>query len=472
MNPSPVVKRVGVFPWQPWPLSAWRWWSDPVRAERLAALRVGVALCLLLDLAFTYAPAVDQFFGPANMGVPDWFAWVRNSPRLSWSLLSGVGDPIVSQLALAVFAATSAWLLFDHLARCCSARPAEPARYSLLAWLGSGALFVAGVWSRELRDTESTGLLAVLPLALAGVALLWMMLHALAAWWRGHPWRGLFSRQTVFLATGLLAGAGIWLNHVERVELDPLVLRLLGPWHADPLLLRVAMGVWIASAALLLVGFGSRAAAFVAWALSLSFGHLNLYIDNAGDSVRFIILFYLMLFPCGASWSIDAWWRGRNRPPTIAMISPWALRLLFLQMILIYFCNGAYKLLGEAWWSGESLAYVLRDLALSRVSPSTLPLPLWAARWMTWSVLVWEVSFPLLVLSRWTRPLALLAGVSFHLGIFATMELGYFVPYMLCLYLPLLPWENWIGHKVGEAAKTQDAEQAPPDNNESPPPRP
>ena len=37
------VRFVGVDPWLPWPLSAWRWWTEPVAAERLAALRIGLA---------------------------------------------------------------------------------------------------------------------------------------------------------------------------------------------------------------------------------------------------------------------------------------------------------------------------------------------------------------------------------------------------------------------------------------------
>ena len=60
--------------------------------------------------------------------------------------------------------------------------------------------------------------------------------------------------------------------------------------------------------------------------------------------------------------------------------------------------------------------------------------------------MVWEVSFALLVLNRWTRIVALLFGVGFHLGILATMELGYFVPYALCLYVPLVPWE-WVADR-------------------------
>ena len=62
---------------------------------------------------------------------------------------------------------------------------------------------------------------------------------------------------------------------------------------------------------------------------------------------------------------------------------------------------------------------------------------------MTWAVLVWEAGFPLLVSLRWTRTVTLLFGVLFHLGIGLSLELGGFAFYMMCLYLPLVPWERF-----------------------------
>src|SRR5262249_11043378 len=119
-------------------------------------------------------------------------------------------------------------------------------------------------------------------------------------------------------------------------------------------------------------------------------------IDNAGDVVRGIILFYLILCPCGAAWSLDSWlrrrWRGRQGA---VKIYPWALRLLFLQMVLIYFLNGAYKLFGDNWLSGSSLYYVLCDITLTRVSYAQLPIGYEMTQALSWSVLVWETGFPL-----------------------------------------------------------------------------
>src|SRR5262249_32077866 len=187
------------------------------------------------------------------------------------------------------------------------------------------------------------------------------------------------------------------------------------------------------------------------------------YIGNAGDSIRGILLFYLILCPSGAAWSLDSWrQRRRGRLVGPAYVYPWALRLLFLQMVFIYFFNGLYKVIGPAWQAGDSLSYVLRDLVLSRFSASQLALPRWLTQILTYSVVIWEVGFPLWVANRWTRTPALLFGVAFHLGSGLTMELGGFVPYMLVMYLPLVPWERWIGRAkpAGESATLRGQQQS------------
>lgn len=320
---------VGVSPWLPWPMSASRWWTRPVRAERLAALRIGLALILLLDLLGTYGPNLYRFYGGNSLGDPALFEYQFEAPRWYWSLLHGVTDPLV---------------------------------------------------------------------------------------------------------------------------------------------FRGAMTAWIVATALLLVGFWTRPSAVVVWALSTSFSTLNPYDDNAGDQVRGIALFYLMLCPCGAAWSLDALLarrRGR-RPPGPVYVYPWALRLLVVQMAVMYFCNGFFKLFGADWRRGDSLYYALNDLTLARWPYARLPIPVWLMRICSWSVLMWEISFPFVLMLPWwaaglwrvrqfraqltlglirflrrLRAAYLVFGVLFHLGIFVTMELGFFGPYMIALYLPLVRWERW-----------------------------
>src|SRR5262245_63341779 len=75
---------VGTRPWLPWPFCGWQWWTEPVRAERLAAVRIGLALVILFDIATSYAPHVVDYFAG------DWFGGPqvdRKSTRLNSSHL-------------------------------------------------------------------------------------------------------------------------------------------------------------------------------------------------------------------------------------------------------------------------------------------------------------------------------------------------------------------------------------------------
>ena len=90
---------------------------------------------------------------------------------------------------------------------------------------------------------------------------------------------------------------------------------------------------------------------------------------------------------------------------------------------------------------------MLGDLTLARWSYAWLPVPYWLTRLLTWLVLAWEFLFPVLLVWRRLRLPVLCFGAAFHLGIWLCLELGGFALYMLCLYLPLLPWERWADRR-------------------------
>jgi hypothetical protein len=340
---------VGVRPWLPGSLGKWAWLNDPVPAERLAALRIGVALCLLLDILGTYIPHLIDYYGPGSLASPDVFADRFASPHWHWSLLR--------------------WL-------------PETWGPPVLAW------------------------------------------------------------------------------------------------------------IWVGAGVALLVGWRPQLVATIAWALSLSFYNTNYYLHNSGDRLRHTLLFFLMIAPCGAVWAVSRirkapsppsplpqsrpsplsplpQSRERGKEPLLpspakagegtgvragfagqetevrgdVFIYPWVLRLLFIQMTLIYFFNGVYKLMGAEWRDGTVMHYVLNDVGWSRIS---LPLPLWLERGSAWLVMGWELGFPLLVLIPRLRVPTLVLGVLFHIVSGIQLELGMFPLYALCFYLPLVPWERWI----------------------------
>lgn len=209
---------------------------------------------------------------------------------------------------------------------------------------------------------------------------------------------------------------------------------------SDHAAIRLALWVWATATLCLLVGWNTRVSAVLVWVLSVSFTNLNLYAINAGDHIRGMLLLYLMLVPCGAVWSVDARQRRRlvGSAPREVRVHPWALRLMLLQLALMYCASGICKMTGEDWTSGSSLYYVMRDTSLTRISADQFALPYIVTRLMTWTVLAWEVAFPLLIAVRRTRGIALWMGAAFHLGIFVTLEIGCFPLYLLALYVPLL----------------------------------
>lgn len=458
--PTPPLV-IGLEPWLPWPLSSWQWWTRPIRAERLAVLRIGLCAVLLVDILTSYRAYLDDFFATGGLGSPELFAYYGDAPKMFWSLLRGFGDPPLATLTLGAWLILTAWLVFDFWARRAVGRPLVPpdqgkmglprsplSYWDLAGWLTSGVLLVLGIWARGLKEESDTSLCWQAPVVLVAITVLLFLLEFAQRCRRENPSRIRLAWLTAALGTfTFLSVAGGLLPFADwAAERDySLGHRLLRSWQEDEILLQGALWTWVAAVALLLVGCFTRTAAVIAWVLSTSFANVNPYIDNAGDTVRGIILFYLMLCPCGAAWSLDrCWrrWRGEGAGPVY--VWPWPLRLLFLQMVFIYFLNGLYKLTGSDWIDGNSLYYVLCDVSLARFSFAQLQLPYWFTQIMAWTVLVWEISFPLLVALRWTRTLALFFGAAFHLGIWGSLELGGFGPYMLCLYLPLLPWDKWL----------------------------
>jgi HTTM domain len=454
---APPVRRAGLEPWLPWPLSAWRWWTVPVAAERLAALRIGLATLLVIDILCTYLPNLDAFFldsGPSGSRV---FGWYTQSPRWTWTVLHGLGDPFLATMILFIWLAATLGIVFDWLTRNrCRAdlqsaydgrieNPSYSSSWKLrLIWLLAGLAMIGSNWARLWDQPPSTPRFWLVPCILCGAAFVGTAIDFILLLC------GKSNRTAViFMAAALaiFAGLGVRGYCIDAPNEEIVGLTwLLRPWQNDPLLLRAAAGIWVGAAALLAIGWQTRAAAIVAWVLSTSFANLNPNIDNAGDVIRGIVLFYLMLCPCGAVWSLDRFFqRWRIGVNDRVVVSPWPMRLLFVQLVFIYFMNGLFKLGGNNWWEGDSLHYVLCDVTLTRFSYAQFPLPLWLTQLSTWTVLAWEIGFPLWVSLRWTRKIALVFGVLFHIGIGVSMELGNFAPYVLTMYLPLLPWERLTG---------------------------
>lgn len=286
----------GTIPRLPPPFHKWKWLTEPIAAERLAAWRIGVGVALLIDLLLFYLPNFRWLYGPASLAEPGVFAERFAQPFWNWSLLN------------------------------------------------------------------------VLPVA--------------------------------------------W-----------------GP--------RVCLALWIVSAVLIVAGWRTRLAALVAFAMSISFYNTNFFLHNSGDRLRHFLLLLLIFAPTDFAWRLGRRANGTSEP---ICVSGWPARLMLIQLCAMYFMNGFYKLFGRMWWDGSVMHYLCHDYAWARWS--ALAMPIWTTQLLAWGTLLWETGFPLWILLRRTRTIALLVGVFFHALTFFHLEIAAFPIYALCLYLPLAPWER------------------------------
>jgi hypothetical protein len=205
-------------------------------------------------------------------------------------------------------------------------------------------------------------------------------------------------------------------------------------WTSDGALL-VGWAVLLTAAVAMTVGWHSRLAAVVVFVLVLSFEHRNPSAFNSGDVVLRVESFVLMLAPSGAALSLDQR-RRTGRFWSTQIRAPWAIRLMQVQLSIIYLSSVRSKLSGHAWSEGTAVSYALRlyDMLLLPVPHAFVADPLFV-NLATWGTLALELALGILVWNRRLRPWVLAAGVVMHTAIALTINVGFFTPAMFVLYL-------------------------------------
>ena len=204
--------------------------------------------------------------------------------------------------------------------------------------------------------------------------------------------------------------------------------------------LMVIYWIFTAQTICLLLGIASRVNLLCVLIWLSAFQNRNPLILDSEDTLLRLIGWYLLLMPLNHVWSIDAWMRSRRGISAEPLAPPLGLRLLQIQMCVIFLTAAYYKLPGEAWQNGTTLYYVSRlDDYFGR-----FPVPAWFAetpwfvRGLTWSVLVIEIVAPLTIWFKQTRWLTLAALLAFHFGNEYTMNLYLFH------WAMLLGWSSFL----------------------------
>lgn len=213
----------------------------------------------------------------------------------------------------------------------------------------------------------------------------------------------------------------------------------------ESLLFMLAAG----AAVLLTIGYRTRLAHFAVWALTLSLHVRNPFVLNAGDILLETLLFWSFFLPMGAVASVDAALRPAAAVLPKRVLSPGSAAIL-LQVCFVYWFTAALKT-DPVWRPEYSAVYYALALDYFVRAPGLLlrRLP-WLMELLARATLALEWLGPVAALSPVaTTPLRLLAVLCFwcfHIGLFATMELGLFP------WIAVIAWTLFLPSAVFDAA--------------------
>jgi hypothetical protein len=216
-------------------------------------------------------------------------------------------------------------------------------------------------------------------------------------------------------------------------HLDTVVAPFAGSGVDETTLGTIAGATYVLALLALLAGLGTRAAALVACLMHLALMTTGAGTNYGADHIAHLFLFYLVFAPSGDALSVDQLLRRERRgsSPEARL----ALRVVQLQLCVVYATGGLGKLTSPGWRDGDVIwrALMTPEYARFGFDFAWLAAHPWLAVAAGWSVLVVEVGYTLMIWSRRTRPIWVGAVVALHLGIAVFMGLVIFGALMIVL---------------------------------------
>ncbi|SFJ53980.1 Vitamin K-dependent gamma-carboxylase [Halobacillus dabanensis] len=216
-------------------------------------------------------------------------------------------------------------------------------------------------------------------------------------------------------------------------------------------------------ALLFTVGFMNRTVAVLNFLFLWSLQHANVLILDGGDNIMRIILLYLIFANTASHFSIDRTrkiGKASTPKPLSNALHNLAVLASILQLCLMYLSSGLHKVMGEMWTNGTALYYILQvgeythPFFQTIISSSEIILMIGA-----YSAIFIQLSFPFLLLNRYTKYLAMFNIVALHIGIAVVMGLFTFSAAMITMQLLMLTdreYQKVFAYVSKSAAKFRD----------------
>jgi hypothetical protein len=161
---------------------------------------------------------------------------------------------------------------------------------------------------------------------------------------------------------------------------------------------------------------------------------------NGEDLVVRMLLFYSCFAPLGAALSVDA----ARRPPPVRPPQIWGVRLIQINLCLVYVFTQSHKVFGDVVWrNGDAMYYTMVSRVWSRWPWPGLYYDGAVSALSTWASLLVEIGFPIAVWFGRVRVWAVLAAAVLHLVIaLALANVGFFNLSMVCSFCAFLTTDD------------------------------
>lgn len=205
----------------------------------------------------------------------------------------------------------------------------------------------------------------------------------------------------------------------------------------------------------LLIGYRSRASAFLCWVMVISLQNRNPHVLHGGDQMIRQLLFWAMFLPLGARFSVDglcAMEKAYRVPVSTQVLSFGSVGVL-LQTAFLYWFTVLLKSAPQWHAEGTALYYALSlEHYQTRWGRLVLLLPIFLLKIGTWATMLLETFGPCFMFipksTERIRTGVILTFFVFHLGLIGgLMDVGPIVSTSSILWICFLPaffWESAI----------------------------
>lgn len=226
-----------------------------------------------------------------------------------------------------------------------------------------------------------------------------------------------------------------WIPRSLALEVMPELSRPLFLWGFWPDSLNPVMHtLLVVLLGLLTLGIGGRLFAAFAWLIGAAFIQRNYSVNFGADIIANLFLFYMMFTNSCERLSVINLFRRKNYYKNSDILSSMMMRMMQVQICVIYAYTGWEKLKGGSWWDGTALWSVMANPQMTTMNFSFLRTVPWVIPAVAYLTILFEVYFPVMVAWPKTRHWWLLVGVAFHMGIGVFMGLGPFATTMMSTY--------------------------------------